>query len=32
LTDEALPGGLAVGKEVFKVEVKVEEEVNNNSD
>jgi len=30
LTDEALPGGLAVGKEVFKVEVKVEE-VNNNS-
>jgi len=31
LTDEALPGGLAVGKEVFKVEVKVEE-VNNNSD
>jgi len=31
LTDEALPDGLAVGKEVFKVEVKVEE-VNNNSD
>jgi len=31
LTDEALPGGLGVGKEVFKVEVKVQE-VNNNSD